>query len=111
VLSHANLVGNARQIAAHAGEALGPGDVLFNPLPVFHSFGLTAGLLVGLFNGMRVVLYPSPLHYRQVPKLIGARRLPSFSRPTPFSRATRGSRRGDLAGVRYVIAGRRAGEG
>ncbi len=106
VLSNANLVANARQIAAHAGDALGPGDILFNPLPVFHSFGLTAGLLVGLFNGMRVVLYPSPLHYRQVPKLIGATGATIvFATDTflqGYARAAAGS---DLAGVRYVIAG------
>ena len=59
---------------AHAGEALTPDDMFFNPLPMFHSFGLTAGLLTAVLNGMKAVLYPSPLHYGQVPKLIGGTR-------------------------------------
>src|SRR5690606_15893980 len=41
VLSNANLVANAYQVKAHAGDVLTPEDVFFNPLPVFHSFGLT----------------------------------------------------------------------
>ena len=70
VLSNANLVANAYQVKAHAGDVLSIDDVFFNPLPIFHSFGLTAGLLTSLLNGIKVVLYPSPLHYRQIPKLI-----------------------------------------
>jgi len=106
VLSNANLVGNARQIAAHAAGALTRQDILFNPLPVFHSFGLTAGLLVGLLNGMRVVLYPSPLHYRQVPKLIGAAKATIvFATDTFLQGYFRAAGERDLASVRYVIAG------
>ena len=41
-----------------------------NPLPMFHSFGLTAAGLLPLFAGMKTVLDPSPLHYKQVPALI-----------------------------------------
>ncbi len=70
VLSHANLVSNARQVFALADGILSERDIFMNPLPAFHSFGLTAGMLVPLFHGMKVVLYPSPLHYKQVPKLI-----------------------------------------
>lgn len=71
VLSHANIIANTAQIWKLADGALSPRDVAMNPLPVFHSFGLTAGMLLGLLNGMKVVLYPSPLHFKQVPKLIG----------------------------------------
>ena len=39
-------------------------------LPMFHSYGLTAGTFLGLFQGMKVVLYPSPLHYKEIPRLI-----------------------------------------
>jgi acyl-[acyl-carrier-protein]-phospholipid O-acyltransferase / long-chain-fatty-acid--[acyl-carrier-protein] ligase len=105
-LSNANLVANATQIGVHAVNALTPADVLFNPLPVFHSFGLTAGLLVGLLNGMKVVLYPSPLHYRQVPKLIaGTKATILFATDTFLQGYARAADPEDLASVRYVIAG------
>jgi acyl-[acyl-carrier-protein]-phospholipid O-acyltransferase / long-chain-fatty-acid--[acyl-carrier-protein] ligase len=106
VLSGANLIANAMQIAAHAGPLFTPGDTVFNPLPVFHSFGLTAGMLTGLFSGMKVVLYPSPLHYRQVPKLIGeSKATVLFSTDTFLQGYARAAEAGDLASVRYVVAG------
>ena len=105
-LSNANILANAFQIAAHASRALSSADVLFNPLPVFHSFGLTAGLLLGLVTGMKVVLYPSPLHYRQVPKLIGGTGATIlFATDTFLQGYARAAEEGDLASVRYVIAG------
>jgi acyl-[acyl-carrier-protein]-phospholipid O-acyltransferase/long-chain-fatty-acid--[acyl-carrier-protein] ligase len=48
VLSHANLVSNARQIFELAAGFLSERDVVMNPLPAFHSFGLTAALLMPL---------------------------------------------------------------
>jgi acyl-[acyl-carrier-protein]-phospholipid O-acyltransferase/long-chain-fatty-acid--[acyl-carrier-protein] ligase len=106
VLSNANLVANARQVHAHARGAIGPADVFFNPLPVFHSFGLTAGVLTGLLNGSRVVLYPSPLHYRQVPKLIRATKATVLLATDTFLQGyAKAAGEGDLAGVRLVVAG------
>jgi acyl-[acyl-carrier-protein]-phospholipid O-acyltransferase/long-chain-fatty-acid--[acyl-carrier-protein] ligase len=106
VLSNANILANAGQIAQHAIGALSPADTLFNPLPAFHSFGLTAGMLLGLLHGMKVVLYPSPLHYRQVPKLVGGTGSTIlFATDTFLQGYARAAGEGDLDSVRYVIAG------
>jgi acyl-[acyl-carrier-protein]-phospholipid O-acyltransferase/long-chain-fatty-acid--[acyl-carrier-protein] ligase len=68
VLTHANLLANAAQIAQHI--ALDTDWVFFNPLPVFHCFGLTAGVLLPILHGLKAFQYPSPLHVKVVPALI-----------------------------------------
>ncbi|MET0528307.1 MAG: AMP-binding protein [Microvirga sp.] len=106
VLSNANLVANAYQVKALAGDVLRPDDVFFNPLPIFHSFGLTAGLLTAVLNGMKSVLYPSPLHYRQIPKLIaGTKATILLATDTFLQGYARAAGENDLTSVRYVIAG------
>jgi acyl-[acyl-carrier-protein]-phospholipid O-acyltransferase/long-chain-fatty-acid--[acyl-carrier-protein] ligase len=67
VLSHENIQANRYQLSARID--FNPSDIVFNPLPVFHSFGLTGGLLLPLLSGIKTFLYPSPLHYRIVPGL------------------------------------------
>jgi acyl-[acyl-carrier-protein]-phospholipid O-acyltransferase/long-chain-fatty-acid--[acyl-carrier-protein] ligase len=67
VLSHRNVLSNRHQLASVVD--ISPKDVVLNALPVFHSFGLTGGLLLPLLSGVRTFLYPSPLHYRTVPEI------------------------------------------
>jgi acyl-[acyl-carrier-protein]-phospholipid O-acyltransferase / long-chain-fatty-acid--[acyl-carrier-protein] ligase len=67
-LTHANLLANVRQMLVVCD--LQDGDRMFNALPLFHSFGLTAGLLLPLVRGFGTFLYPSPLHYRVIPMLV-----------------------------------------
>lgn len=106
VLTNANLVANAKQILAHAGRMLTSDDMVFNPLPMFHSFGLTAALIMPLLGGMRVVLYPSPLHYKQVARSIRANQATVlFATDTFLQGYARAAADGDLASLRYVIAG------
>lgn len=106
VLSHANLVANAMQIFAHADGMLSAADVVMNPLPVFHSFGLTAGTLMPILNGMKVVMYPTPLHYKQVPKLIAETSCTVlFGTDTFLQGYARAADPDDLKSVRIVIAG------
>lgn len=68
VLSHANILANIKQLATI--ETLNTKDLVFNALPMFHSFGLTVGTLFPLFEGGRLFLYPSPLHYRVIAELV-----------------------------------------
>ena len=48
VLSQKNLLANVDQVAAHID--LDPDWVAFNPLPVFHSLGLTGGVVLPLIE-------------------------------------------------------------
>jgi acyl-[acyl-carrier-protein]-phospholipid O-acyltransferase/long-chain-fatty-acid--[acyl-carrier-protein] ligase len=106
VLTNRNLVANARQIHQHAASVLGTNDVMLNPLPMFHAYGLTAGMLMPLLKGMKVVLYPSPLHYRQIPKLIAETRATMMVATDTFLQGyARAAEAGDLASVRFVVAG------
>ena len=106
VLSHANIAANVAQIWQHAAGMLTPDDVAFNPLPVFHSFGLTAGTLLGVLNGMKVVLYPSPLHYKQVPRLVQETQASLlFATDTFLVGYARAADEGELASLRLVVTG------
>jgi acyl-[acyl-carrier-protein]-phospholipid O-acyltransferase/long-chain-fatty-acid--[acyl-carrier-protein] ligase len=67
-LTHANVLANVEQFLRTL--ELRPDDSLFNPLPVFHSFGMTVGLIAPFAIGMRVFFYPTPLHYKQIPELV-----------------------------------------
>ena len=67
-LTHTNLMSNIRQIRVNFDVY--DTDRFFNALPLFHSFGLSVGLLLPLVNGIFTYLYPSPLHYRIVPTAV-----------------------------------------
>ena len=67
-LSHSNLVSNVAQCYAHV--PFDPAWSFFNPLPMFHCLGLTGGTLLPLFTGHKSFLYPSPLHFKEIPKLV-----------------------------------------
>jgi long-chain-fatty-acid--[acyl-carrier-protein] ligase len=57
-LSHKNLLSNIRSIEKTVD--IFSTDIFFSVLPPFHSFGLTAGCLLGTLTGMRVCYYPNP---------------------------------------------------
>jgi acyl-[acyl-carrier-protein]-phospholipid O-acyltransferase/long-chain-fatty-acid--[acyl-carrier-protein] ligase len=106
VLTHANLLANAAQVMQHAEGVLGRDDIFFNPLPVFHSFGLTAGLILPLIHGIRSFLYPSPLHYKQVPKLIESAKATFLLATDTFLQGyARAAGDVDMSSVRYIVAG------
>jgi acyl-[acyl-carrier-protein]-phospholipid O-acyltransferase/long-chain-fatty-acid--[acyl-carrier-protein] ligase len=104
VLTHRNMLANAAQAAARID--FGRQDKVFNVLPVFHSFGLTVGLILPLVSGVRVYLYPTPLHYRIVPELIyGVNATILFGTDTFLNGYARAAHAYDFRSLRYILAG------
>ncbi len=68
VLTHANVISNVWQIATF--ETLNITDIVMNSMPIFHSFGLVLGTLYAMYQGAKVFLYPSPLHFRVITDLL-----------------------------------------
>jgi acyl-[acyl-carrier-protein]-phospholipid O-acyltransferase/long-chain-fatty-acid--[acyl-carrier-protein] ligase len=104
VLSHRNVLSNCAQAQALIG--MHSRDIVFNVLPVFHSFGMTAGMLLPLLYGARTFYYPTPLHYRIIPEMVyrlGATIL--FGTNTFLSAYAQHAHPADFRSLRYVIAG------
>ena len=107
VLSHKNLLANCAQSLMRV--SCNGSDKVFNALPVFHSFGLTAGLLMPLIGGIPIYLYPTPLHYRIIPELVyGSNATILFGTDTFLAGYARVAHPYDFARVRLVLAGAEA---
>ena len=103
-LSHTNLLANVEQVRAHI--ELFPTDILFNPLPTFHCFGLTVGSLLPLFAGIKVVCHPTPLQPHEIVRRVrdhGATIL--LSTDTFISQYARAGDQGDLNSLRLAVCG------
>ena len=104
VLSHRGMLANAAQAAARID--FGRSDLVFNVLPMFHAFGLTIGFVLPVVSGVRVYLYPSPLHYRLVPELVYATNATIlFGTDTFLAGYARAANPYDFRSLRYVMAG------
>ena len=104
VLSQWNLVANCRQVAQHI--ALDPDWIVLNPLPTFHCFGLTGGVLLPILNGMKAFQYPSPLHAKQIVELIHEIKASLlFATDTFLNQWARVAGPDDFASLEFVVAG------
>jgi acyl-[acyl-carrier-protein]-phospholipid O-acyltransferase/long-chain-fatty-acid--[acyl-carrier-protein] ligase len=102
-LTHGNILANIHQILAVTD--LTDCDRLFNCLPLFHSFGLTTGTFLPLVRGIYVFLYPSPLHYRNVPAALYERDCTVFISTNTFLNGyARKAHPYDFRSLRYLFA-------
>lgn len=104
VLSHANIQANRYQLSSVID--FNNNDKVFNALPMFHSFGLTACTLLPILSGVSVFLYPSPLHYRVIPELsYDTNATILFGTDTFLSSYAKYAHPYDFYSLRYVFAG------
>ncbi|QCU89174.1 AMP-binding protein [Thiomicrorhabdus sediminis] len=104
VLSHNNVTSNIEQAISMLN--LIPTEKVFNALPTFHCFGLTAGLLLPVLKGAKTFMYPSPVHYAVVPEMVyqsNAKYI--FGTDTFYSGYARKADSYDFFNLRMMIAG------
>ncbi|WP_262965341.1 AMP-binding protein [Methylobacter psychrophilus] len=104
VLSHANILGNLKQLEACI--SFNAKDIVLNFLPMFHSFGFTVGTLLPIISGMKTFFYPTPLHFSVIPEIayeIHATIM--FGTNTFFAAYAKQAHAYDFYNMRYVVAG------
>jgi acyl-[acyl-carrier-protein]-phospholipid O-acyltransferase / long-chain-fatty-acid--[acyl-carrier-protein] ligase len=104
VLSHEAILANITQIAAVIDFT--PRDKVLNPLPVYHSYSFTAGMMLCLLTGTKLFLYISPLRYRAIPEIASRRDCTYlFGTSTFLSYYAKNADPLDFRSIRRVISG------
>ncbi|HOY69595.1 MAG TPA: bifunctional acyl-ACP--phospholipid O-acyltransferase/long-chain-fatty-acid--ACP ligase [Methylotenera sp.] len=103
VHSHKSILSNISQIMAVLDFNVT--DKWMLVLPIFHAFGFTASLLT-ILNGMKVVVFTSPLQYKVIPEVIYDRGCTVFIATSTFlANYAKYAHPYDFYKLRIVIAG------
>jgi acyl-[acyl-carrier-protein]-phospholipid O-acyltransferase/long-chain-fatty-acid--[acyl-carrier-protein] ligase len=79
---------------------------MFNPLPTFHCFGLTGGVMLPLLTGMKAFEYPSPLHTKIIPSLIRETQASLLLATDTFvNQYARSAGPNDLNSLEFIVCG------
>ena len=104
VLSHEAVLANIVQMATVMDFS--PRDKVLNPLPIYHSYGFTAGLMLCLVTGTQLFLAVSPLQYRAIPEIAYRRGCTFLCGTSTFlSYYAKNADPQDFRSIRYVISG------
>jgi len=103
-LSHVNLLENCRQL--HGLKLFdNQAKVLVN-LPLFHSFGMTVGMIFSTLRGLLLVSTPSPLDHRLNIRAIYEEKVQILLGTPTFLRGyLKKASAKELGSIRYVVAG------
>lgn len=104
VLSHWAILSDIEQVFSIIDVSRA--DKILSAMPVFHSFGLTAGFMLPVVSGLRLFLYPSPLHYSIVPELFYDRDATvMFATPTFLKHYAKRAHPYDFRKVKMLLGG------
>ncbi|MEO8004915.1 MAG: AMP-binding protein [Betaproteobacteria bacterium] len=104
VLSHRSIVGNVAQMRAVFDFSTA--DKVLNPLPLYHAYSFTAGMILPLITGTCVNLFISPLRYREVAEIAYRRDCTILLGTSTFlSFYARHADPVDFSRMRHVISG------
>jgi acyl-[acyl-carrier-protein]-phospholipid O-acyltransferase / long-chain-fatty-acid--[acyl-carrier-protein] ligase len=104
VLRHTHILANINQASSVIDYS--QRDKMLNALPMFHSFGLTAGTLLPILNGVEVFLYPTPLHFKIIPEIAYDRNITLLlGTPTFLHGYAKYAHHYDFYSLRFILAG------
>jgi acyl-[acyl-carrier-protein]-phospholipid O-acyltransferase/long-chain-fatty-acid--[acyl-carrier-protein] ligase len=104
ILTHHNILANATQSASRI--EFNSSDKVFNVLPVFHAFGLTAGTLLPLLYGVPVFMFPKATDFKKVPEAIHSSNATILFGTDAFLNGyARAADTDELQSIRYIFAG------